>query len=89
MRPHVAAETERHHLFLHLHRLGPPSVRTCAGWVPTRADADDVMQEVSVVLQEKVQTFRERCRHPGLGLRVALRSAGVARDQAAIAWCWI
>ncbi len=54
------AETERHHRFLRAFTAHEPAVRAYVRrLVPARADADDVMQEVSVVLWEKFDTFRE------------------------------
>jgi RNA polymerase sigma-70 factor (ECF subfamily) len=54
------AETERHHFFLRRFTAHEPAIRAhVRRLVPTRADADDVMQEVSVVLWEKFATFRE------------------------------
>src|SRR4051812_46890773 len=54
------SETERHHLFLRSFTAHEASIRAhVRRLVPTRADADDVMQEVSVVLWEKFGTFRE------------------------------
>lgn len=54
------SETERHHRFLRSFTAHEPAVRAhVRRLVPTRADADDVMQEISVVLWEKFDTFRE------------------------------
>jgi RNA polymerase sigma-70 factor, ECF subfamily len=53
------AETERHHRFLRLFTAQEPAVRAYVRrLVPTRADADDVMQEAAVVLWEKFETFQ-------------------------------
>ena len=52
------AETERHHRFLRSFTAHEPAIRAhVRRLVPARADADDVMQEVSVVLWEKFDTF--------------------------------
>ena len=53
-------ENERHNRFLRSFTAHEPAVRAyIRRMVPTRADADDVMQEVSVVLWEKFSEFRE------------------------------
>lgn len=53
-------EKQRHHLFLRTFTAHEPAIRAhVRRLVPTRADADDVMQEVSVVLWEKFADFRE------------------------------
>jgi RNA polymerase sigma-70 factor (ECF subfamily) len=53
-------ETERHHRFLRSFTAHEPAIRAhVRRLVPTRADADDVMQEISVVLWEKFDSFRE------------------------------
>jgi RNA polymerase sigma-70 factor (ECF subfamily) len=55
------AETENHRRFLRAFTTHEPAVRAYVRrLVPLRADADDVMQEVSVVLWEKFDSFRER-----------------------------
>lgn len=52
-------ETQRHRLFLRLFTANEAAVRAFVRrLVPARADADDIMQEVSVVLWEKFDTFR-------------------------------
>lgn len=54
------AETENHRRFLRAFTTHEPAVRAYVRrLVPLRADADDVMQEVSVVLWEKFDSFRE------------------------------
>ncbi len=54
------AENERHDRFLRTFTANEPAIRAYVRrLVPTRADADDVMQEVSVVLWQKFETFRE------------------------------
>lgn len=54
------AETERHHRFLRSFTAHEPAIRAhVRRLVPMRADADDVMQEISVVLWEKFDTFQE------------------------------
>lgn len=53
-------ENERHNQFLRSFTAHEPAVRAyIRRMVPSRADADDVMQEVSVVLWEKFGDFRE------------------------------
>ena len=53
-------ETQRHARFLRSFTANEPAIRAYVRrMVPTRADADDVMQETSVVLWEKFDTFRE------------------------------
>lgn len=53
-------ENERHKQFLRSFTAHEPAVRAyIRRMVPTRADADDVMQEVSVVLWEKFGEFRD------------------------------
>jgi RNA polymerase sigma-70 factor (ECF subfamily) len=53
-------ETQRHHLFLRAFTAHEPAIRAFVRrLVPSRADADDVMQEASVVLWEKFDSFRE------------------------------
>ncbi|HEY1048434.1 MAG TPA: sigma-70 family RNA polymerase sigma factor [Prosthecobacter sp.] len=54
------AETERHRRFLRSFTAHEPALRAhVRRLVPMRADADDVMQEISVVLWEKFDTFLE------------------------------
>lgn len=54
------AETERHHRFLRSFTAHEPAIRAhVRRLVPARADADDVMQEISVVLWEKFDSFRD------------------------------
>jgi RNA polymerase sigma-70 factor, ECF subfamily len=54
------AEIERHQRFLRSFTAHEPAIRAhVRRLVPTRADADDVMQEVSVVLWDKFADFRE------------------------------
>jgi len=53
-------ETERHSRFLRSFTANEAAIRAYVRrMVPTRGDADDVMQETSVVLWEKFDTFRE------------------------------
>lgn len=54
------AENERHHRFLRSFAAHEPAIRAYVRrLVPSRADADDVMQEVAVVMWEKFEQFRE------------------------------
>jgi RNA polymerase sigma-70 factor (ECF subfamily) len=54
------AETEHHRHFLRSFTAHEPALRAYVRrMVPARADADDIMQDVSVVLWEKFGTFRE------------------------------
>ncbi len=54
------AENERHHRFLRSFAAHEPAIRAYVRrMVPSRADADDVMQETAVVLWEKFGQFRE------------------------------
>ncbi len=53
-------ETERHSRFLRSFTANEAAIRAYVRrMVPTRGDADDVMQETSVVLWEKFDTLRE------------------------------
>lgn len=53
-------ETERHHRFLRLFTTQEPAIRAFVRrLVPSRADADDVMQEVAVILWDKFDAFLE------------------------------
>ena len=53
-------ETQRHIRFLRSFTANESAIRAYVRrMVPTRADADDVMQETSVVLWKKFDTFRE------------------------------
>lgn len=53
------SESERHHRFLRSFTAQEPAIRAYVRrLLPSRADADDVMQEVSVVLWEKFKTFQ-------------------------------
>lgn len=53
------AEADRHRAFLRQFTANEAAVRAFVRrLVPARADADDIMQEVSVVLWEKFETFR-------------------------------
>src|ERR1051325_1796835 len=73
------AETERHHRFLRAFTASEPAIRAFVRrLVPTRADADDVMQEVSVVLWEKFAQFRD-------GADFKAWAFGVARFEV-LAW---
>ena len=52
-------EKERHHRFLRSFAAQEPAIRAYVRrLVPSLADADDVMQEVAVVLWEKFEEFR-------------------------------
>lgn len=54
------SESERHRLFLRSFTAHEPAIRAhVRRLVPSRADADDVMQEVSVVLWDKFDSFQE------------------------------
>ncbi len=54
------SEAERHRVFLRQFTANEAAIRSFVRrLVPARADADDIMQEVSVVLWEKFDTFRE------------------------------
>lgn len=58
--PMTDMQQSRQHLFLRVYTLHEPAVRAFVRrLVPTRADADDVMQDVSVVLWEKFDSFRQ------------------------------
>jgi RNA polymerase sigma-70 factor, ECF subfamily len=73
------AENEIHNRFLRLFTTHEPAVRAFVRrLVPARADADDVMQEVSVVLWEKFGSF-----HEGADFRAW--AFGVARFEV-LAW---
>lgn len=53
-------ETERHTRFLRSFTANEAAIRTYVRrMVPTRGDADDVMQETSVVLWKKFDSFRD------------------------------
>lgn len=68
----TADENQRHHLFLRAFTTHEPAVRAFVRrLVPTRADADDVMQEVSVVLWEKFDSFRAGADFRGWAFGVA------------------
>lgn len=55
-----ASDTSRNRRFLRAYSMHEPAVRAFVRrLVPSRADADDVMQEVSVVLWEKFDSFRD------------------------------
>lgn len=72
-------EHQRHNLFLRSFTAQEPAIRAFVRrLVPTRADADDVMQEVSVVLWEKFDSFRE-------GADFRAWAFGVARFEV-LAW---
>lgn len=73
-------QTQLHHRFLRSYTAHEPAIRAFVRrLVPTRADADDVMQDVSVVLWEKFgTTFRE-------GGDFRAWAFGVARFEA-LAW---
>jgi len=54
------AENDHHNRFLRAFTAHEPAIRAfLRRLVPTRADADDVMQDVSLVLWRKFDTFRE------------------------------
>lgn len=73
------ADNNRQHQFLRTYTAHEPAIRAFVRrLVPARADADDVMQEVSVVLWEKFDSFRE-----GADFRVW--AFGVARFEV-LAW---
>jgi RNA polymerase sigma-70 factor (ECF subfamily) len=73
------AESERHHRFLRTFTAHEPAIRAFVRrLVPMRADADDVMQDVSVVLWEKFDSFRE-------GADFRAWAFGVARYEV-LAW---
>jgi RNA polymerase sigma-70 factor, ECF subfamily len=73
------AETELHRAFLRAFTAHEPAIRAhVRRLVPSRADADDVMQEVSVVLWEKFGSFRE-------GADFGAWAFGVARFEV-LAW---
>lgn len=72
-------EHQRHSLFLRSFTAHEPAIRTFVRrLLPARADADDVMQEVSVVLWEKLGTFRD-------GADFRAWAFGVARFEV-LAW---
>lgn len=72
-------ETERHRRFLRSFTAHEPGIRAhVRRLVPARADADDVMQEISVVLWEKFDTLRE-------GADFKAWAFGVARFEV-LAW---
>lgn len=74
-----ATEAERHRAFLRQFTANEAAIRAFVRrLVPARADADDIMQEVSVVLWEKFDTL-----HPGGGFRAW--AFGVARYEV-LAW---
>lgn len=53
-------ENERHHRFLRAFTTQEPAIRAYVRrLVPSRADADDVMQEVAIILWDKFEQFRE------------------------------
>ena len=73
------AETERHHRFLRSFTAHEPAIRAhVRRLVPARADADDVMQEISVVLWQKFDSFRD-------GADFRAWAFGVARFEV-LAW---
>lgn len=56
------AENERHDRFLRCFTANEQAIRAyIRRLVPTRTDADDIMQEVSVVLWKKFEQFRGDC----------------------------
>lgn len=73
------SETHRHSHFLRSFTTHEPAIRAYVRrMVPARADADDVMQEVSVVLWRKFDSFRE-------GADFRAWAFGVARFEV-LAW---
>lgn len=55
-----SSEPDLHRSFLRLFSSNEPSIRAfIRRLVPSRADADDIMQEVSIVLWEKFDSFEE------------------------------
>jgi RNA polymerase sigma-70 factor (ECF subfamily) len=73
------AENERHHRFLRTYTAHEPAIRAhVRRLVPARADADDVMQDISIVLWEKFDAFRE-------GADFKAWAFGVARFEV-LAW---
>ncbi|MAS96987.1 MAG: RNA polymerase subunit sigma [Verrucomicrobiales bacterium] len=55
-----SSEPDLHRSFLRLFSSSEPSIRAfIRRLVPSRADADDIMQEVSIVLWEKFESFQE------------------------------
>ncbi len=72
-------EVHRHRAFLRQFTANEAAIRALVRrLVPARADADDIMQEVSVVLWEKFDTFRD-------GGNFRAWSFGVARYEV-LAW---
>ncbi len=72
-------ETERHNRFLRSFTAHEPAIRAYVRrLMPSRADADDVMKEVSVVLWEKFDSFRD-------GADFKAWAFGVARFEV-LAW---
>lgn len=58
--PMSSTDNQRHVRFLRSFTANQPAIRAYVRrMVPTRGDADDVMQETSVVLWEKFDTFKE------------------------------
>lgn len=75
----TADENQRHNQFLRAFTAHEPALRAYVRrLVPTRADADDVMQEASVVLWEKFGSFRD-------GADFRAWAFGVARFEV-LAW---
>ncbi|WP_395752103.1 sigma-70 family RNA polymerase sigma factor [Prosthecobacter sp.] len=73
------SETERHRRFLRSFTAHEPAIRAhVRRLVPSRADADDVMQEISVVLWEKFDSLHE-------GTEFKTWAFGVARFEV-LAW---
>lgn len=73
------SENERHHRFLRSFTAHEPAIRAhVRRLVPARADADDVMQEISVVLWEKFDSLHE-------GADFKAWAFGVARYEV-LAW---
>ena len=72
-------ENQRHNQFLRAFTAHEPAIRAYVRrLVPSRADADDVMQEASVVLWEKFDSFRD-------GADFRAWAFGVARFEV-LAW---
>lgn len=75
----TSGPNDRHQQFLRAFTVSEPAVRAFVRrLVPTRADADDVLQEVAIVLWEKFEEFR-----PGTDFRAW--ACGIARFKT-LAW---
>ncbi len=84
------SKPERHERFLRAftqHEAG--GARLCAALVPSRADADDVLQEVAIVLWEKFDEFAAAATsRPGLAESLASRCCLGGATRAGIGSCW-